>query len=175
MGSGCLAEYPGYGGRPGELSETSLVADGRRTALLARAAFGSPLYLWGESLGCGVAAALAADPELRPEGVVLLFPWDSLENEAKAQFPWLPVKPFLRDTYDNVVNLAGYRGPVAVIMAGRDEVIPNRLTKRLFVALSQPKRLWVLEQAGHNDWPRRPTEGWWDEVMGFLAASPVAP
>lgn len=35
-----LAEYPGYGGRPGELSEKSLVADARLTVLLARKAFG---------------------------------------------------------------------------------------------------------------------------------------
>ena len=63
-----LAEYPGYGGRPGELSEKSLVADGRRTALRAMQDFGGPLYLWGESMGCGVASALAADPSFAPRG-----------------------------------------------------------------------------------------------------------
>ena len=63
-----LAEYPGYGGRPGELSEKSLVADARRTALRAVQDFGGPLYVWGESMGCGVASALAGDPSFNPEG-----------------------------------------------------------------------------------------------------------
>jgi len=165
-----LAEYPGYGGRPGELSEKSFVADARQTALLARKLLGGPLYLWGESLGCGIASALAADQELRPDGVVMLTPWDCLLNEAKAQFPLLPVRLFLRDTYDNVANLSAYKGPVAVIMAGRDEIIPNRLTQRLYASLSQPKRLWVFPESGHNDWPGSPELPWWREVMDFLAS-----
>lgn len=163
-----LAEYPGYGGRSGELSEKSFVADARRVALRAKEEFGGPLYLWGESLGCGVASALSTDTQLRPRGLVMLTPWDSLLNEAKAKFPWLPVKLFLHDTYDNVANLIGYKGPVAVIMSKRDEIVPNRLTERLYKALSPPKRMWTFENAGHNDWPSHPELKWWSEVMGFL-------
>ena len=163
-----LVEYPGYGGRSGELSEKNLVADARRATLRAKEQFGGPLYVWGESLGCGVASALATDTKLRPHGVVMLTPWDSLLNEAKAKFPWLPVKLFLHDKYDNVANLVDYRGPVAVIMSKRDEVIPNRLTEKLYTALSQPKRMWTFEHAGHNDWPSHPELEWWSEVMGFL-------
>ncbi len=163
-----LAEYPGYGGRPGELSEKSLVADARRTALRAVQDFGGPLYVWGESMGCGIASALAGDPELQPRGVVMLTPWDSLPNEGKAKIPWLPVGFLLRDRYNNAANLARYKGPVAVIMSGRDEVISNRLTERLYASLSQPKRLWVFENAGHSNWADGPELAWWDEVMGFL-------
>jgi len=165
-----LIEYPGYGGRPGELGEESFIADARRAALRAQQEFGGPLYVWGESLGCGVASALAADAELRPRGVVLITPWDSLANEAKVHYPWLPVRLLLHDTYDNAANLAHYAGPVAVIMAGRDEIIPNRLTEQLYRALSQPKRLWTLADAGHNDWPRHPGAAWWDEVLEFMSA-----
>lgn len=163
-----LAEYPGYGGRSGDLAEKSLIADARRTVLRAREDFGEPVYLWGESMGCGIASALSADPEVRPRGVVLLTPWDSLLTMGRAKFPWLPVRLLLRDTYDNVANMAGYKGPVGVIMSREDEIVPNRLTERLYSGLSQPKRLWVFENAGHNDWPHGPELGWWDEVMGFL-------
>ncbi|HSR13841.1 MAG TPA: alpha/beta fold hydrolase [Thermodesulfobacteriota bacterium] len=166
-----LAEYPGYGGRSGEMSENSFVYDARQTAARARQEFGGPLYVWGESLGCGIASGVATDETIRPKGVVMLTPWDSLRNEAKAKFPWLPVSLFLSDKYDNVVNLAKYRGPVAVIMAGKDEVIPNRLTKRLYDSLSRPKRMWLFENAGHNNWPADPALGWWDEVMKFVERS----
>jgi uncharacterized protein len=170
-----LAEYPGYGARSGELSEKNFVSDARRAALRAKKNFGAPLYVWGESMGCGVASALAVDPELRPQGVVMLTPWDSLLNEAKAKLPWLPVRFLMRDTYDNVANLAHYKGPVAVIMSKQDEVIPNRLTENLFESLSYPKRLWVFENAGHNDWPNRPDLAWWDEVMDFLNPNKPSP
>lgn len=163
-----LAEYPGYGGRSGELSEKSLVADARRVALRAREEFGGPLFLWGESMGCGVASALATDVKLRPQGIVMLTPWDSLLGEARSQYPWLPVKLFLKDRYDNVANLAAYQGPVAVILSGRDEIIPNKLTQRLFNSLSQPKCMWTFKNAGHNDWPSHPELKWWSEVMDFL-------
>jgi len=163
-----LAEYPGYGGRPGELSEKSFVADARRAALRAKEEFGRPLYLWGESLGCGVASALATDAELHPQGVVMLTPWDSLLGEARAQFPWFPVKFFLNDRYDNVANLAAYQGPIAVILSRQDEIIPNKLTERLYNSLSQPKRMWTFENAGHNDWPSHPGLEWWSEVMDFM-------
>jgi pimeloyl-ACP methyl ester carboxylesterase len=165
-----LMEYPGYGGRPGELSEASFVADARVAVLRAKKEFGDPLYVWGESLGCGVAAAIARDAAIRPRGVVLLTPWDSLLNEAKAHYPWLPVSLFLRDRYDNAANMAGYQGPVAVIMSGRDEIVPNRLTERLYRELSAPKRLWTFENAGHNDWPVEPDRAWWTEVMDFLSS-----
>jgi len=163
-----LAEYPGYGGRPGELSEKSLVTDARRTATRAVSDFGRPLYLWGESLGCGVASALAADGAIRPKGVIMLTPWDSLINEGKAKTPWLPVQLLLQDKYDNVANLSHYKGPVAVIMCRKDQVIPNKLTEQLYASLSSPKRLWIFEGAGHDDWPDIPELHWWDEVMDFL-------
>lgn len=166
-----LAEYPGYGGRSGEMSERNFIADAQITALRAREEFGGPLYVWGESMGCGVASALANDPGARPQGVVMLTPWDSLLNEAKAKLPWFPVRLLVRESYDNVANLADYKGPVAVIMAGRDEVIPNRLTHRLYESLPHPKRMWIFENAGHNDWPSHPELGWWDEVMAFLRST----
>lgn len=164
-----LAEYPGYGGRSGELSEKSLVADARLTVLRAREEFGEPVYLWGESMGCGIASALAKDPEILPKGIVLLTPWDSLLNMGKAKFPWLPVGLLLADVYDNVANLANYPGPVAVIMSREDEVIPNRLTEGLYASLSGPKRLWTFNKSGHNDWPSGPELLWWDEVMDFVS------
>ncbi|MEW6427634.1 MAG: alpha/beta hydrolase [Thermodesulfobacteriota bacterium] len=163
-----LIEYPGYGGRIGQLSEKNLVADARRSVYLAKEQFGGPVYLWGESLGCGVATALVKDDRLRPRGVALLTPWDSLLNLGKEKFPWLPVRLLLRDSYDNMTNLDGYVGPVAVIMAKRDEVIPNELTERLFNAISPPKRMWTFDSAGHNDWPNGPNLGWWGEIMDFL-------
>ena len=77
----------------------------------------------------------------------------------------------LKDRYDNVANLADYRGPVAVAMAGQDGIIPNRLTRHLYESLQAPKRLWTFPEAGHNSWPSGPQEPWWAEMMNFLQST----
>jgi alpha-beta hydrolase superfamily lysophospholipase len=166
-----LLEYPGFGSRPGDLGESSFVSDAKRAARLAAREFDGPLYVWGESLGCGVASAVAADPTLQVYGAVMLTPWDTLPDLAQRKFWYLPARWLTRDKYDNVRNLSGFDGPVAVIMAGRDEVIPNVHTMRLYESLPGEKKLWVFENAGHNTWPTAPDAEWWGEVIEFISGS----
>jgi uncharacterized protein len=163
-----LAEYPGYGGRAGKPGETILVADGRETVRMALREFGGPIHVWGESLGCGVASAVVADPGAAVDGVILLTPWDSLPRTAQAHYWFLPARWLVRDKYDNVRNLQRFSGPVAVLVAGQDEVIPNRLTQTLLQNITATKRSWVFQGAGHNSWPIAPELTWWAEVMDFV-------
>ena len=60
-----LAEYPGYGARQGELGEPSFVRDAQATVRLASQRYAEPIFLLGESLGCGVVAAAARDESLK--------------------------------------------------------------------------------------------------------------
>ena len=163
-----LAEYPGYGAREGRPSERALVADARSTFGLVREQFGGPVYVWGESLGCGVATAVAADPSLEVDGLALITPFSSLPDIAQAVYRFPPVRWFVRDRYDSVANLQGFEQPVAVLVAGRDELIPRDQPQRLYDSLTTEKRMWVFEGAGHNTWPPWPEEPWWAEVAGFL-------
>ncbi len=164
-----LAEYPGYGGRSGRPTEAALVANGLKSARTALREFGRPVFIWGESLGCGVASAVAADSGLKVDGIILLTPWDNLPRTAQAHYWFLFARWLVRDRYDNVRNLQYYRGTVAVLMAEQDEVIPNRLTRKLFQEIACTKRLWVFPNAGHNSWPISPQLPWWSEVMDFVA------
>jgi len=165
-----LAEYPGYGGRRGGLGERPFVADAKETVRRASEAFGGPLFLVGESLGCGVVAAVAADPAIPVEGVVMITPWDSLPAVAQALYGNLPLQHLVRDKYDNIHNLQAYKKPIAVAVAERDEIIPHANSLRLYESLAAPKRLWVFKGAGHNSWPVGPSEAWWREVMDFVSA-----
>jgi len=171
-----LFEYPGYGARAGEMRESAFVAAAVEAARDAVEQFGEPLYLFGESLGCGVASAVAGSGQVPVAGVVLITPWDSLPRLAQALYWYLPARWLTRDRYDNVRSLERYPGPVAVAVAERDEVIPPGHGRRLFQSLSGRKRLWVLPGAGHNDWPGVVDPPWWSEVMRFVAeAPPVIP
>src|SRR5690606_22871894 len=138
-----LAEYPGYGPRPGALGEESLVADAVQTIAAARQAFGEPLLLVGESLGAGLAAAAAraAGADAGISGLLLITPWDRLANVAAYHYPWLPVTWLLKDRYDSAANLAAARLPVTVVVASNDEIVPARFGIALHEGLPQPKTL----------------------------------
>ncbi|MEJ2099239.1 MAG: alpha/beta fold hydrolase [Desulfobacterales bacterium] len=166
-----LAEYPGYGSRPGKPGENQFTEDAVESTRLALSQFGPPLYLLGESLGCGVVSAIVAKSNWPIDGLALITPWDSLTQLAMDKYWFLPVRWMLKDTYDNVANLAGYHGPVAIAIAGQDEIIPNRLTRHLYETLHDPKRLWTFPDAGHNSWPSNPDESWWTEMMTFLRST----
>jgi pimeloyl-ACP methyl ester carboxylesterase len=164
-----LAEYPGYGARNGDLGELSFVNDARETVKLAFKQYGTPIYLLGESLGCGVVAATVKDLPVPIDGVVLITPWDTLLSVAKEKFPLFPVRWLLKDKYDSIGNLKGFQGRIAVIAAERDEIIPMRHADELYRSLSGSKRKWVIDGAGHNDWPMSVDGQWWHEVMGFVS------
>ena len=164
-----LAEYPMYGGRKGELGEKAFVSDARETILLAFKDYGGPLFLLGESMGCGVAAAVAREAPVQIDGIILITPWDTLASLACSKFPFLLVRLILRDQYDSIGNLASFKGRIAVIGAGRDEVIPIRHAKDLYDSLSSTsKEMWIVQEAGHNDWIMHVDRNWWREIMDFM-------
>jgi pimeloyl-ACP methyl ester carboxylesterase len=167
-----LAEYPGYAARPGSPTEESLLADTAKTLQLAYAEFGAPLLLWGESLGSGVAAGVVQHSSAPIQGMALLTPFDSLANTAQHHYGFFLAKWLLRDKFDNVKNLAGYTGNIAIIQANKDQVIPNKRTQKLFTSLVGNKRIWQFEQAGHNTIPVSDDLLWWQEVMDFLTKQP---
>jgi alpha-beta hydrolase superfamily lysophospholipase len=164
-----LAEYPGYGGRSGQPSETVLIKDALETIRLASQQYGEPLFLWGESLGCGVVAGAVAQTKLPVWGVVLFLPWDSLSNLAQTHYWYLPARRLVLDQYNNIENLRGFKGNIAVILAGDDEVIPVHHGQRLYDALTTQKKLWLFAGARHNEMPVAADLGWWQEVVDFIS------
>ena len=167
-----LAEYPGYGPRPGTPGEDALVTDAAETVTLAQRQFGGPVLLAGESLGAGIAAATYARVPHAVAALWLITPWDSLVNVARHHYPWLPVDWLLRDRYDSLAHLSDGHSPVAIILAERDAVVPARFGHRLYEQLRVSKRLWQVSGAGHNDWLAHVDEHGWADVTEFLLASP---
>jgi pimeloyl-ACP methyl ester carboxylesterase len=164
-----LYEYPGYGGRPGVPHERTIVSDARLLIHdLDHEGFG-PIYIWGESLGSGVASAVCADPSLPIHGLVLLTAWDTVANVGLYRYPFIPVQLLMTDKYDSIANLEHFRHPICVVRSTEDEIIPPALTINLFAHLPNPKKLILQEGYGHDDWPSQPELGWWDDALNFIA------
>lgn len=168
-----VAEYPGYGARPrGSLREAALLAEARELTAEVRRRFGGPVIVVGESLGAALAAAVAGDPAVPVSGVMLFTPWFDLAGVARVHYPWLPAGLLLRDRFDNAAALQGYRGPVLVVTAASDEIIPATEGRRLYQALATPtKRLHEIPGAWHNDWIERVTQDDWREWLTFVSGS----
>ena len=165
-----LAEYPMYGGRKGELGEKAFVNDAKKSTQLAFEDFGGPFFLLGESMGCGIAAAIARDAPVQIDGIILITPWDTLASIAREKFPFLPVRLLLKDQYDSIGNLSLFKGRVAVMGAGHDEVIPIAHARNLYNSVpNTAKKMWTLQKAGHNDWYMFAEKDWWQEVMDFIS------
>jgi pimeloyl-ACP methyl ester carboxylesterase len=162
-------EYPGYGGRPGQPSETAIVPDARAVIRsLDQAGFG-PVYVWGQSLGAGVAAAVCGDPTLPVKGLGLITAWDNLANVGLSFYPFIPIRLLLIDKYDSIANLQHFPHPICVMRSEHDEIIPPPLSLNLFAHLPEPKKMILFENCGHNDWPDDPALLWWDDALNFIA------
>ena len=77
-------------------SEKTIVPDARALIRsLAQAGYG-PIYVWGQSLGAGVAAAVCADESLPVQGLTLVTPWDTIAERGPLLLS-LPSGPAVHD------------------------------------------------------------------------------
>lgn len=158
-----LVDYRGYGSSEGSPSEAALVAD----ALLWYDRF-SPqakkIYVFGSSLGSGVAVRLAA--ERKVDAVILVTPFDSLVEVGKRHYPYLPVSLLLKHRFDSISYAPKMTAPLLCMVAMRDSIIPAEHAKLLYDAWAGPKRWVALEGAGHNTVESHPN--YWRSINEFL-------
>jgi pimeloyl-ACP methyl ester carboxylesterase len=163
-----ILEYPGYGARPGAPSQQTLF-DAATEALTLLTKNG-PVHLVGESLGTGVAAYLAGQNPKTVTAILMIAPYHNLTDVAQSTMPILPVGLMLRDRYPAARYLQNYHGPVAVLLAGDDTVVPNPFGRKLYDTYAGPKKLWLIPHAGHNDVFLRPAD-WWRQLAEFWRES----
>lgn len=140
--------YRGYGGSGGAPSEEAIARDAM--ALFDKVYADHPqITLVGRSLGSGVAVRLAS---VRPVAKLLLVtPYNSLEELAARQFRWFPVQWLLTDKFESWRYAEHISVPTRLIAAEDDEVIPASSTRRLFSHFQEGvATLQVIAGTGHN-------------------------
>ena len=162
-----LVNYRGYGASEGAPSQVSLVSDALAQYDYAASLPGvdtQRLFVFGRSLGSGVAVQLAAHRPVR--GVILVSPYDSLAAVAKRYYWYLPVDWMLKHRFDSIGVAPQMKQPLLCLIAERDDVIPPEHAERLFAAWAGPKRRVLLVGAGHNTTDS--AAGFWQAVRDFL-------
>lgn len=144
-----LMAYRGFGASEGEPTEAGITSDA--LALFDRVQRLHPdsgIDVIGRSLGSGVAAHLAARRAVHR--LALVTPYDTLAHVGQAHYRWLPIHLLARERYDSVSNLSRYTGPILVVRAGQDTVIPAANTQRLINSLPHPPKVLQLRTADHS-------------------------
>jgi pimeloyl-ACP methyl ester carboxylesterase len=143
-----LLNYRGFGGSSGSPSEAAIAEDA--LALFDQVYASHPqVSLIGRSLGSGVAVRLASQRPM--QNLILVTPYNSLEEIAARQYPWVPVKWLLKDRFESGKYAAHIRVPTLLLAASDDEVIPRASTQRLLENFPQGVAvLRVVPDSGHN-------------------------
>jgi uncharacterized protein len=150
-GSGLVAlSYRGYGGSTGSPSEAGLIADALAAYAFTSARYGAErIVLWGESLGSGVAVALAAQ---MPVGYLILqSPFTSAADVGAQTYWFVPVRLLMKDQFRSDLRIGKVAAPVLILHGDRDDIVPIALAERLYGLINAPKRFVRLAGVGHND------------------------
>jgi hypothetical protein len=74
----------------------------------------------------------------------------------------------MRDHYPAGDWLENYQGPVAIILAAKDTIVPAKFGQKLYDAYSGPKLLLIAPQADHNDLLHVLPASTWQQAVNFL-------
>lgn len=143
-----LLHYRGFGGSSGSPSEETIASDA--LTVFDKVYDTHPhITLVGRSLGSGVAIRLASQ---RPAArLILITPYNSLEDIAVRQYPIFPVKWLLKDKFESWKYAAHISIPTLLLAAEQDEVIPRSSTEQLYEHFAKGvATLKVIPDAGHN-------------------------
>lgn len=169
-----IVEYPGHGRRGGERTMKAATVASREALSAVLSQWRGPVYLVGESLGAGMASQVVRGNESAIAGVLLITPWDSLADVAAEKYPIFPVRWLLHDGFDSIAAVSRYGGPLVIVGAQRDDLIPVAHARR-FASEHDHARLMLLPSADHDSWFGAMTPQDWRRVLLWLMPHDASP
>jgi fermentation-respiration switch protein FrsA (DUF1100 family) len=146
-----IFDYREYGRSQGRISREGTFKDTAAAYHYVTATRGVPaedLVLFGRSLGSALATDLAIKKPCR--ALILESAFTNSSDMAKMMAPflfdWRPKIP-----YDNLGKIDKVKVPVFVIHGSHDEIIPVEMGRRVAAAANEPKELYIIPGAHHND------------------------
>ena len=140
--------YRGFGGSEGDPTEEALVKDAFSLFEHIKSNHDNIIVI-GRSLGSGIATQLASKRQVRR--LILITPYDSIQNIAASRFPFFPVRLLLKDKFESWKYAEKISAPTTIITAEFDDVIPLENSKKLLASFPQGiAKLVVVSNTGHN-------------------------
>ncbi len=107
------------------------------------------IVLWGESLGAGVAIALAGE---KPVGrVILEAPFTSAAAVGASHYWYMPVRLLMKDQFRSDQRIGKVTAPLLILHGVHDQIVPYAMGERLFELANKPKHIVRFLDGGHED------------------------
>jgi uncharacterized protein len=144
-------EYRGFGGSSGSPSEAGLMADGEAAYAFAATHYAvERLVIWGESLGTGVAVAIAAEKPVAR--VILEAPFTSAAAVAAGRYWYMPVSLLMKDQYRSDERVGKITAPVLILHGMHDRIIPFAMGEKMFeLTTAQNRHIVRFIDGDHED------------------------
>lgn len=155
MGFNVLAvDYRGFGQSSGDLPSEQWTYEDAATAwayLKTRETDTTKRFIYGHSLGGAVAIDLATKTN-DAAGLILEATFTSIrEMVGQTWAKFLPVGVILTQEYDSTTKIADVRMPILFVHGMADRYVPYEMSERLHALAKAPKRLYLVEGAGHSN------------------------
>lgn len=143
-----LVNYRGYGGSTGSPSESALYGDGLAAYDWIQQKH-QHVAVIGRSLGTGVATYVAAARQV--DKLVLITPFDNIENLARKRYWIFPVSLLLTDKFDSAGRVPRITAKTLVLLAEHDEIIPRGNSDALIAKFPVGQvTVTIVKDTGHN-------------------------
>ncbi len=151
-----LIDYRGYGKSKGDFPSESQVYQDAKIAwnylVKEKEIPANQILIYGHSLGGAVAIDLALKhPEAA--GLIVHNSFTSMQNMAEREryFRLFPINLILKHRFDSITKVKSLRMPVMFVHGTADEMIPAMMSKKLYAAAPEPKKLVLVPGAKHNN------------------------
>lgn len=162
-----IIDYRGYGKSGGKISEQGLYRDADAAweyVVKQKGCAPENVIVYGRSIGSGVAVDLAS--RVTAKGLVLEAPFSTLPDLANEKLPFFFPGIYLKYRFDNLSKIKRVSCPVVFLHGNRDELIPERHTRRLYEACTSKKEMIIFSGGSHNDLNAFPEHRYFmEEVM----------
>jgi len=145
-----FVNYRGYGMSTGTPSEEKIYNDSLKIFdYFIKEEQPDKIIVMGRSLGTGVATYVAS--QRKPDGLILVTPFDSITAIGQSRYPFFPVQLMIRQHFDSISRAEKLTMPTLVLIAENDSVVPYESTQRLLNKLPVSPEVKVLKQTNHGN------------------------
>ncbi|MGB3263960.1 MAG: alpha/beta fold hydrolase [Microcoleus sp.] len=151
-----LIDYRGYGRSQGSFPSETRIYEDAETAynylVKQRQLSPSEIFLYGHSMGGAVAVELAVrHPEAA--GLIVQSSFTSMLNmvERYSIMRLFPTRLLLTQKFDSLNKVKLLQIPVLFVHGTADPLIPAAMSKKLYAASGEPKKILLVAKAKHNN------------------------
>jgi hypothetical protein len=145
-----IPDYPTYGKTTGELTEENMYLQAKEVYKLAHSKFSSDsIFVYGKSLGTGVASYIAAKEKCA--ALILETPFYSIPSLFSTYAPIYPTSRMSHFKFPVGEYLGEVTEPVLIFSGTSDKVIPYRNAAKLKKVLKKGDEFITLQNGTHNN------------------------